>query len=78
MISYNEQVDELKVFEQGIKVPIYFKHGECVYLRTDVDQLRRIVVGYMIRTNHIMYELAHNVDVSYHSESEISRDKVIF
>ena len=51
--------------------------GEVVYLLTDESQLKRIVVGIVIRSGvHVLYELACGEMRSYHIECEITKNKV--
>lgn len=52
---------------------VAFAIGDVVYLKTDVEQLSRIVVGYSIRSNEVMYDLQHGADsVTSHYSFEIS------
>jgi hypothetical protein len=55
-----------------------FNNTELVYLRTDPDQLQRMVTGIKIcLTSELMYELSSGTIVSWHYEMELSRDKQI-
>lgn len=56
-----------------------FKYGigAIVYLKTDRDQLQRLVVGYRIRGNtEVVYDLQHSDDeVTSHYDFEISGER---
>lgn len=52
-----------------------YKLGETVYLVTDTDQCKRLVTGYMIRTNGITYKLSCGVEATWHYDFEISKKK---
>ena len=49
-----------------------FTFGDTVYLKTDKDQLPRIVFMLKVYKNEILYELACGITVSSHYEFEIS------
>ncbi|RPD44830.1 hypothetical protein DNI29_19165 [Hymenobacter sediminis] len=49
-----------------------FSIGQTVYLSTDKDQLRRLVVAITIRQTGDMYEVACGSDSSYHYDFEMS------
>ena len=51
---------------------INFNIGDYVYLKTDIDQHKRIVTGYTVRFNEITYLLSLGEDESTHYELEIS------
>jgi len=50
-----------------------FERGETVYLKTDIEQLPRIVVGYLIMQG-VEYGLICGEVVTYHNAFEISRE----
>jgi len=53
-----------------------FEIGEIVYLKTDLEQVKRLVVAITIRPeNCIIYSLAHGMDSSLHYDFEISREE---
>lgn len=52
-----------------------FDIGETVYLLTDVDQLPRIVTGYLVRKDMIIYYLSQACSETTHYDFEICRDK---
>ena len=49
--------------------------GDSVYLKTDSDQLERIVTAILIRESSVMFELSQANISSYHFSFEISRDR---
>ncbi len=49
--------------------------GETVYLRTDPDQLARIVTSLIVSNAGIVYELNCGVLESRHYDIELSREK---
>jgi hypothetical protein len=51
-----------------------FKIGDYVYLKTDIDQHKRMVTGYTVRFNEVTYLLSLGEDESTHYELEISED----
>lgn len=53
---------------------IVFNIGDYVYLKTDIDQRKRIVTGYTVRSNEVTYFLSLGEDESTHYELEISED----
>ncbi len=56
---------------------IKFRIGQTVYLRTDADQLERLVTGINIRPGGISYALASGTNESYHYDFEITLDRDI-
>jgi len=56
-------------------VELKFNAKESVYLRTDVEQLPRMVTGVLMRPSGILYELAQGDTLSYHQDFEISREE---
>ena len=54
-----------------------FDIGQTVYLRTDTNQLERLVTGINIRPNGITYALTNATDESYHYDFEITLDRDI-
>jgi hypothetical protein len=48
---------------------------DFVYLTTDTEQKKRIVVGILIQETRILYELASGDISSYHNDFEISKEK---
>lgn len=64
--------------QEQIITSLSFSIGNEVYLKTDPDQLKRIVTGVMIRPNGISYGLTSSTIESWHYDFEISEDKIIF
>ena len=58
-------------------VAVAFDLGEEVFLKTDPDQLKRIVTGACIRPTAITYELTCGIDCTWHYDFEISLEKDI-
>jgi hypothetical protein len=56
--------------------PIY-KLGDIVYLKTDKEQLERMVTGYNVRNTNIAYYLSAGITETMHYSFEISKDKDI-
>lgn len=51
-----------------------FKIGDSVYLKTDVEQQKRLVTGYTIRDGSILYLLSLGTYESPHYDLEISEE----
>ena len=49
-----------------------FKIGYYVYLKTDIDQYKRLVTGYTVRPNVVIYNLGLGSEETTHYELEIS------
>lgn len=47
--------------------------GEMVYLKSDPDQIPRVVVGYELRDNRIRYILRQETTECVHQDIEISK-----
>lgn len=61
-----------------ISAVVRFEIGEIVYLITDDDQLKRMVIAYTIDANNaVSYTLCAGAFESAHYAVEISRDKTI-
>lgn len=52
-----------------------FKIGELVYIKTDADQLARIVYCYKVYADSIIYELACGTTTSSHYAFELSSER---
>ncbi len=48
--------------------------GDYVYLKTDIDQYKRLVTGYTVRTDGILYLLSLGSEETSHHELEISNE----
>jgi hypothetical protein len=58
--------------------PAYkFNLKETVYLKTDPDQLPRIVTGILIRPSHVVYYLISGIEETGHYDFEITKEKVL-
>lgn len=66
-----------KIKYREAKVTMIFDHliWDIVYLKTDPEQLARMVTSIIIRPKDIIYELACGKEVSNHYNSEISTQK---
>tara|TARA_R110000824_G_scaffold146056_2_gene314721 strand:- start:1322 stop:1519 length:198 start_codon:yes stop_codon:yes gene_type:complete len=53
-------------------VKINFNIGDYVYLKTDIDQYKRLVTGYTVRTDGVFYLLSLGSEETSHYELEIS------
>jgi len=53
---------------------ISFNIGDYVYLKTDIDQYKRLVTGYTVRFNEVTYLLSLGEEESTHYELEISNE----
>lgn len=51
--------------------------GELVFLKTDTEQLERIVYAIEIRSTGLLYSLCCGTTTSHHYDFEINRDKDI-
>ncbi len=51
-----------------------FEIGNIVYLKTDNDQLPRIVTSIHLKPNLLVYELSSGGNSSWHYEFEISNE----
>lgn len=52
-----------------------FTHGDTVYLKTDTQQLKRMVIACNIRPkNLVYYEVACGETSSFHSDIELSAE----
>lgn len=58
-----------------IKLLVNHQIGDLVYLKTDPEQLDRLVTGYIVRPNDILYELSHDSKASNHYHFEITIEK---
>lgn len=52
-----------------------FKLFEGVYLKTDTDQLLRMITGYTVRPDGVQYALVCGTVETWHYTGEISRKK---
>lgn len=52
-----------------------FEIGQTVYLKTDPDQLQRIVFGFDITQGSIIYQLCVGISTSKHFDFEITEQQ---
>lgn len=52
-----------------------FTYGQIVYLRTDPEQLPRIVTGVVTRGQNVLYELSCGTHEGIYNTIEISEEK---
>ena len=52
-----------------------FTFGDIVYLKTDPDQLPRMVYGVVVYKEALLYKLACGVNTSEHYDYEMSMEK---
>ena len=77
MMKESELID----YHQEVKKPIMKKSykyelGDYVYLKTDCDQLKRMVLSVTFNIGGgIMYNLANGIQESQHYEQEITEEK---
>jgi hypothetical protein len=57
------------------KKSIRFKIGEIVFLKSDCEQLPRIVTGILMRPYGFVYYLSNNTTETSHYEIEISKEE---
>ena len=63
-------------FPQQIKVQVQFGIGEIVYIITDLDQEKYVVLGYLVRFNEVLYDVHNHSYGSYIAyDYELSRTK---
>jgi len=61
-----------------MKIDNTFDIEELVYVKTDPEQHVRIVTGFYITQNEILYEVSIDNSVSKFYDFELTRDKTIF
>lgn len=56
-----------------------YNFGDMVYLKTDIEQKPRMVVGFILSgKDDLIYKLACAEEVSEHYEIEIVKNKIVF
>jgi len=55
-----------------------FNIGDTVYLKTDVEQMPRIITAIIVNPYDILYRLNSGAHMSDHYDLEISNEKIIF
>ena len=61
-----------------ITLNVEFEYGDIVFLKTDMEQLPRMVTCYIIRDGYIIYELTQGASSSTHFGVEITREVDVF
>ena len=54
-----------------------FEFGDIVYLKTDKEQVERIVVEFLVSQDSVMYRLSAGVHSDIYYDVEISKEKNI-
>jgi hypothetical protein len=68
--------NNVKIFNE--EYTIDFEMGQIVYLKTDGEQIGRMILGINLRPNgQVLYSLAHAERESQHYAIEISAEKDI-
>ena len=69
-------MEEKQRLMSEIKFTPKFFEGDVVYLKTDLQQLPYIVVGYMLQNKRVVYSIQHSTDESFFVlDVEITYDK---
>lgn len=62
------------VFEKHI---LHFDIGDSVYLKTDPEQVERLVTGISVRKNGITYAISYLTNETWHYDFEITKERDI-
>lgn len=54
-----------------------FEIGQIVYLKTDDEQFSRIVTGFTVREQSLLYGLSQGTNETFHYDFEITTEKDI-
>ena len=65
-------------FMEMFKDNLEYMIGDLVYITTDPEQYKRIVIGYELSPNGIIYRLCIDNSVTMHYKCELTRDKIVF
>ena len=60
-----------------MNINVKFNIEQIVFLKTDMEQLPRMVVGYQVTKHSILYILAQGGGETYHHDIEIDDEKDI-
>lgn len=60
-----------------MEIKTQFNIGDIVYLKHDFEQKPRMIISLKINPYDQNYELACGIDVSYHYDIELSKEKDI-
>ena len=55
-----------------------FKIADLVYVKTDPDQYKRIVLGFELNSNGLIYKLGIDDNVTTHYTFELQKEKIVF
>ena len=55
-----------------------FKIADLVYVKTDPDQYKRIVLGFELNSNGLIYKLGIDGNVTTHYTFELQKEKIVF
>lgn len=60
-----------------LTLDVKYKIGDIVYLKTDAEQLPRIVIAYFTegREEDVMYKVIQETDTSFHYNFELQAEK---
>jgi hypothetical protein len=58
-----------------VKFHVDYALGDIVYIKTDLEQLPRMVIAYEYSINGLLYKLACEIDLSIHYGIELTPDK---
>lgn len=53
------------------------KIGDIVYHKTDPDQTKKLVVGFLFREDHVLIECSENGEWDYYFYNELSKEKAL-
>lgn len=68
----------MKKLHEFLEEILEHKIGDIVYLKTDREQLDRMIYGYTIFPTHIVYNLAQGEQTSGHFNFELTSEKNIY
>jgi hypothetical protein len=57
-----------------MNLAITFDIGDIVFLKTDAEQLPRVITGILMRPNGFLYYLSNSTNETSHYEIEISKE----
>jgi hypothetical protein len=57
-----------------MNLAITFDIGDIVFLKTDTEQLPRVITGILMRPNGFLYYLSNSTNETSHYEIEISKE----
>jgi len=57
-----------------MNLALTFDIGDIVFLKTDTEQLPRVITGILMRPNGFLYYLSNSTNETSHYEIEISKE----